>query len=286
MTYVQSFSAVTPPPRYDDVPWAEVEVWETELADGTFTLIDTQAIAVDATPATPNAVAVTTTVAVFAVGWYQFRFKDDTPNYSNFTAAVLAPAGADGSVYFTVAELRAKYPDDLDDPARWPDATIAAAIMRAEQVIEGPKACDVAFVPRDATVDITSIDISGLLALPSNKVRAVTAATGSVSGELDLDDVRVVAGSYLEHSTGWPAGETITVSYTHGHDEPPLRILEAAKLYTRQLVIEGPIDDRATSIRTAEGIISRVTPGQRGSITGIPEVDAAIDQYNERGFFA
>lgn len=286
MTFVQSFSAVTPPPRYDDVPWTNLEVWESETETGTYALIDTQAIAVDATPETPDSVEITTTLAEFPVGWYRFRFKDATPNYSNFTNPVLAPAGADGSVYFTVAELRAKYPVELTDPARWPDAVIAAAITRAEQVIEGPKACDIAFVPREATVAISSIDLSGLLALPNNHVREVTAATASTTGDLDLTDVRVIAGSYLEHPTGWPAGETITVTYTHGYDDPPLRILEAAKLYTRQLVIDGPIDERATQIRTAEGIISMVTPGQRGSITGIPEVDAAIDQYNERGFFA
>jgi len=106
MTYVQSFSEVTPPPRYDAIAWTQVEIWESATATGTFVLIDTKAIPVDSTPDSPNTVQITTTLATLPVGWYRFRFKDGVPNYSNYTAPVLAPAGADGSTYFTVAELQ------------------------------------------------------------------------------------------------------------------------------------------------------------------------------------
>lgn len=278
MTYVQSFSAVTPPPRYDAIPWTDLEILEAATEVGPFTLIDTQAIPVDASPDTPNTVEITTTVAMLPLGWYRFRFKDAIPNYSNYTAPVLAPAGADGSMYFTVAELRAKYPEITT--VKYSDAIVAEAIMRAEETIE--RACDVAFVPRVRTIDLF-VGERAPLSLPNNHVRAVTSITGATSGVMDITDLRVVAGSYLSPPWGWSAFETVTVVYSHGLDEPPRRIVDAAMLYARQLVLKGPIDDRATQIPVdGGGVINLLLPGVRGSVTGIPEVDAAIQMYSER----
>jgi hypothetical protein len=50
-------------------------------------------------------------------------------------------------------------------------------------------------------------------------------------------------------------------------------------ILTRAWLVSGPVDDRATQI-AGDGItIPLSTPGFRGSTTGIPEVDAVIDQY-------
>lgn len=282
MTYVQSFSAVTPPPRYDAVAWTDLEIWESATEAGAFLLIDTQGIAVDATPATPNTVMVTTTEAALAEGWYKFRFLDAAPNYSNFTEPVLAPAGSDGAAYFTVAELRAKYAA-LADTGKYPDAMVASAITRAEETIE--KACDVAFVPRERTAMI-ALPSRGILALPNNRVREVTAVSGPDTGVIDVDDTRLLAGSYLSYSF-WPTSETITVTYTHGHDEPPVQVRDAAMLLARQLLLKGPIDDRATQIPVeGGGVVNLSTPGLFGAETGIPDVDAVIRRYTERGALA
>lgn len=183
--------------------------------------------------------------------------------------------------YFTPDELRARFTTVTED--KFSDDLVAAKIALAEETIE--RACDVAFIPREATAAVTSVDGSGLLSLPNNRVREVTDVASSTSGDLDASTARIVAGGYLERATaGWPAGETITVTYTHGYDEPPLRILEAAKLYARTLILDGPIDKRATQMPAADGgVINLLTPGLRGSITGIPEVDAAIAQYRVLG---
>lgn len=93
MSYVQSFSRVTPPPRYDDVAWTTLEIWESATKTGTYELIETQSIAADPTPDEPDTIAVTTTLATLPVGWYEFRFNT-SGSYSNYTRPVLAPRGS------------------------------------------------------------------------------------------------------------------------------------------------------------------------------------------------
>lgn len=185
------------------------------------------------------------------------------------------PIGDSPASYCTPAELRAKYPK-LDNTDKYPDEMLAEAIASAEETIE--RECDVAFIPREVTRELFGVT-PGLLGLRHNRVREVLAVSGSSSGDLDLTGTRITAG-YLEHPRGWPSGETIIATYTHGWDAPPLRILNAAKLYARSLILNGPIDTRATQLETAGGgVINLLTPGLRGSVTGIPEVDAAIAQY-------
>lgn len=110
MSTVQSFSAVTPPPRYDSVPWATVEILEAAVDAGPFALIDTQAIAVDPSPESPNSVPVTTSFATLEIGWYRFRFVDGFGNVSTYTDPVVAPAGALSALYCTPSDVR----DELD----------------------------------------------------------------------------------------------------------------------------------------------------------------------------
>ncbi len=183
--------------------------------------------------------------------------------------------------YFTPEELRETW-TELGDEDKYPDVRVADKIAQAEETIED--ACDVAFIVRERTFEVAAADALGDLALPNNRIRGVTELAGAVSGDLDAGTARIVAGGYLRRTGGWPANETITVTYTHGYDEPPRRILAAAMLYARELIIKGPIDSRKTQLPTAEGgVINLLTPGQRGSITGIPEVDAAIAQHREFG---
>ncbi len=283
MSFVQSFSAVTPPPRYDDVAWTDLEIWEAEtdeLADaGTFTLIDTQAIPVDATPATPNTLEITTTLAEFAVGWYRFRFRDDDANSSNYTSAVLAPAGADGSAYFTVSDLRERFTDDLAD---YSDAEIQRAIDDAVEAYE--KEAGLAFVPRTASATITELVDARTIRLPRRLVRSIVSATGATTGTIDVSEARIQR-RLVTLPTAWPAGEDIDVVYEHGRDAPLSRTLRATQLLARAWLIQGPVDDRATQIASAGGgVINLATPGLLGAVFGIPEVDAALNADRDRAY--
>lgn len=276
MTYVQSFSAVTPPPRYDAVAWTHLEVWESDAEDGTFALIDTQVIAVDATPASPNTVQVTTTDAVLPEGWYKFRFKDSTPNYSNFTEAVLAPAGSDGTTYFTVAELRARFSELTAED--YSDAVVAEAIALAVEAFE--KAADVAFVPRTETITMTASTYPWRLDLPRQKVTEVSAITGSASGAITVDG-QLVGGAFI-NTTAWAPTETLTVTLTHGYDEPPEEVRWAVMLLARAILIRSPSDDRRTQLPTeGGGVINLATPGMFGAEFAIADVDRVLRQYRK-----
>lgn len=280
MTYVQSFSAVTPSPRYDAVAYTDLEIWESETETGTFVLIDTQAIAEDPTPASPNTIQVTTTLAAFPVAYYKFRFKDATPNYSNFSAPELAPAGADGTSYFTVAELRTRFSDgDLDD---YSDAQIQDAIDLAVESYE--REAGIAFVPRQATATITELADARTIRLPRRPVRSITTATGATTGEIDVSEARI-KGRLVTLPAAWPSGEDIEVVYQHGRDAPPLRTIRATQLLARTWLINGPVDHRATQIAAAGGgVINLSTPGKFGAVFGIPEVDAALAADRDKAY--
>ena len=80
----------------------------------------------------------------------------------------------------------------------------------------------------------------------------------------------------------WAPGTQVAVTYTHGYDLPPYRIRRAAMIATRVWTTKGPVDDRATQIAADGATINLATPGVLGSVTGIPEVDAAITQHDHR----
>lgn len=175
--------------------------------------------------------------------------------------------------YFTSEDLRARFPEVTE--VKYPDAKVDAAIELAEQAFE--HAADVAFTTRTATV-VASTDVSSRLSLPNNRVTSITSATGTSSGTVDLDGLRIVGGSYVTGS--WPVSEDVTVVYEHGYSEPPLRVVQAVMLLARTWLINGPIDSRASQLSTGDGgVINLATPGQFGSKFGIPEVDATLQDY-------
>jgi hypothetical protein len=79
------------------------------------------------------------------------------------------------------------------------------------------------------------------------------------------------------YSAGWTAGRrNVIVGYEHGLDRPPERIKRGALLLLKRWLVEGPVDDRTTSMSNDDGTFSLATPGRGGSIFGLPELDAAI----------
>lgn len=196
MTYVQSFSRVTPPPRYDEIAWPQIEIWESATKTGTYTLIDTQAIPVDPTPEDPDTLAITTVLATLAVGWYMVRARDGS-TYSAFTRPRLAPAG---SILGPG--------DDADDPSQELERIAVGRAGRITVVF-----CDVDEVPTepDDTPVVTVLDADGNLLLedepatvdpdeptrftavmPAIAVPALTQLTAVWTASVDGDDQRAV----------------------------------------------------------------------------------------------
>lgn len=186
--------------------------------------------------------------------------------------------------YFTVAEFRARYPD-LTIANGYTDAKITEYRDLAEQAFE--HAAGVAFVPRQATTTVNNRSSTVALVLPP-QLRTVTA--GSVDGVAltasELADLVADPAGVLYRSTtssGWTRSK-ITVTYQHGYDAPPLRVKAAVMLLAKTWMVRGPVDDRATQIATDGATINLATPGVRGSWTGVPEVDATIDDYAVRAY--
>lgn len=181
--------------------------------------------------------------------------------------------------YFTPAELRARY-SDLD-AATYPDEQIDDVRETAEEAIE--HAADVAFEPRTSTAILTRRDRTRLR-IPAAKVASVDSITGT-DGALDLTGGQLI-DPYYTLLTGLPEGP-LTVTYTHGYATPPRRVKQAAMILTRAWLIDGPVDDRATSLAVeGGGTVTLATPGMRGAWVGIPEVDATINAYQHRVWVA
>lgn len=210
-----------------------------------------------------------------------------------------APTPEPDTPYFTTEEFRARYPD-LND-TRYPDALIDEYRQLAEQSFED--ACDRAFVPRTATDTLTQQpvtthtyaygyynDYSQSAIAPScaprrlahPDVRRIVSATDQTNTTLDLTNVQV--------SYGWVYGLTatgpVTVTYEYGLDQPPLRVKHAVMALAREWMVSGPVTDRQTGIPTeGGGSISLALPGGRFGTFGLPEVDAAVEQYGSSQVF-
>lgn len=176
--------------------------------------------------------------------------------------------------YFTVSELRARYPDITE--ARWSDDDVEEMRDTAESAIE--EACGVAFTPRTETVTLSG---SGSLLLELGRPRLRTVASATDSGDaMTLTDLAIVPPSSAYLPGTWTSGvSNLSVTFTHGYDSPPLRVKQAAMMLTKAWLVQGPIDERLMSVATEEGILRQATPGFSGSEFGIPEVDQVVKRY-------
>lgn len=133
MSYTHSFTGITPPPRYDLIPWTLVLVEEAATPDGAFTQRASIAIAEDATPATPNPVDITVTTATLPEGYFRFRFDVAVSNPSPYTDAILSPA-ATGATYSTPTAVRTELGVTVSVLS---DVAAAKLIADAEDVVDG-----------------------------------------------------------------------------------------------------------------------------------------------------
>jgi hypothetical protein len=182
-----------------------------------------------------------------------------------------------GGFYFTVAEALA-----LPELTGKSAIEIAAVRTLAEQAFED--AAGVAFVPRYERVQVTP-GSGALIGLPKSPVRAIRDVSEVTSLGASPVTVTLSEVGYTTEGIYRPNGWTVvphgvTVGYEFGRDCPPERVKRAVLLLAKNWLIDGPIDDRATGIPTDGGIITLSTPGQRGVVFGLPEVEAALEQYS------
>ena len=194
-----------------------------------------------------------------------------------------------GDFLFSLADARAMKP--LDDPTKYPTATLTAMRTAVEQALED--ACGVAFVPRYELETFTVDGCAGGLVARWPRITAVRSAMIDGTDITPLSDVLGVREGliYLHRSWGygWHHGwghqhRSIVVGYEHGHTAPPARVSRAGLLLARSWLVSGPVDDRAATFSAGAdgGTYSLVVPGRNGSVFGLPEVDAVVQQYDMR----
>lgn len=167
----------------------------------------------------------------------------------------------------------------LSDSSKYSDSKILDAIEVAEQIME--EAAMVAFVPREKTVTLYG-DGSRTLLLPDVEVATIDAM--SVSGvaltEGELANL-VVRKSGLVTGMYFPSGAELVITYTHGFASPPAPIVRACIILAVEALIPSGIPSRATATTVGDQFY-RITVAGRDGVTGIPEVDSAIDQFGRR----
>jgi len=189
-----------------------------------------------------------------------------------------------GGVLFSLAAARALRP--LDNTTTYPADKIAEYRTLAETALED--ACGVAFVPRYARRTFGGSGADSLV-MPYPRVSAIRSGKldGTAFTGAELATILPQPDGTLYWSTRWALGVgNYELIYEHGHPYPPPRVSRAALLLAKQWLVDGPIDNRATSMATEDGTFSLVTPGIRGSVFGIPEVDAVVQQYGYPTVFA
>jgi hypothetical protein len=185
-----------------------------------------------------------------------------------------------GGFLFSIGQARVVKP--LDNATLYPLTAITETRTLVEQALED--ACGVAFVPRYGR---EVFDGAGLVTLLAHqpRVTALRSVTldGISVGSTALATIRGNVLGRLYYPDTWLTGYgNYDIAYEHGYEQPPLRITQAALLLAKNWLVKGPIDDRTTAFSTEDGTYSLATPGMRGASFGIPEVDAAVQEYSLR----
>lgn len=193
---------------------------------------------------------------------------------------------AAGSTFTTVEEMVGLRLCSLAAVAEDVTETLSAERKRvareiAEQFLEDE--CGVAFRPRYAheRLDGTGRD---KLFLPHPKVSGVRSATVGETAltSAELKDVKPYDAGYLWREAGWTEGhQNVEVVYEHGFANPPGVARRAAAQLARHLAVKrlSNLEDRATSYSTDEATYSLITPGIRGNLTALPEVNSFLNSW-------
>lgn len=205
-----------------------------------------------------------------------------------FTATLTAGGATDidldfevvGGFLFSLAELRGR-DSSFTNTTKYPDAVLAVARVRVEQTIEGPQAARVAFVPRGRRVTLDGTNRAGIR-LPDFEVREIYSASvdGTALTSDELADLIIDDGVLWRSSGVWRSGRrNVVLHYAHGLDFPPGPINRAALTLAREYLVDPGIDLGRATATTVGDQTYRLTIAGRDGVTGLPEVDAAIEQH-------
>lgn len=247
-------------------------------ADGTVVVAAGTATTGSSTSPRTYALAAQNTLELLTVTW--------TDSGDSSTATQLVEVV--GGYWFTVAQAAAR-DEKLADQAKYPPARIVA--VRAEVEAEFEDVTGQAWVPRyrretlrgtgHNEIVTTEVRVRTVRSVRAYDPDGVTHDTWSAG---DLAELTITDHGTLLRPDGaaWAKGIRYVVEYEHGHDRPPVDLRDAAvtRLRHRLNAHRSGIPDRATTLSTDAGqTFALATPGLRGFITGIPDVDVVLGRY-------
>lgn len=190
-----------------------------------------------------------------------------------------------GGYLFEIPELRSR-DRAFTDATKYPSSLLAAKRVEVEDTFEGPKAAGVAFVPRGRRVTLDGFGLR-TLRVPDYEVRRVYSVTAN-GVAWDTEQVEAIVCDddrlHLPAPRIWPSGwKNIVVHYEHGLDAPPAPIRRAALTLAREYLAGSDLPGRATATSVGDQMF-RLTVAGRDGVTGLPEVDAALDQHGRKRY--
>lgn len=202
-----------------------------------------------------------------------------------------------GGRYFTINEARS-IDKMLQDVAKYPDEDIKR--VRTEVEIEVERITGRSFVPRFRTDQTDAADVGRLKPLQLSQIDLRTIRSVKVNGTTYASTYwELTSNGRLAFGTGvglmpnqiangpYRHGNLpvlVTVDYEYGWPSPPedLKRAMVTRLRSRLLTDNTGIPSRATSMTVDGSTFSLSTPGVRGALTGIPDVDSVYDEYTRR----
>jgi len=183
-----------------------------------------------------------------------------------------------GGFLFTIEELRA-FDTNLPS-ATYPDAKVRDAREAAQNRLE--TLLGVAMRRRGSREELDGTgtrDIQVLNREPRRVVSGSIDSTALTAG--DITDLKYYPSGRIRRKTGsWGWGDlNVTLFYEHGFTQAPEPVRRACMALARANLVGNEMWSRRTGEQTDIGFFRLTLAGRAGSPTGLPEVDAVIQQY-------
>lgn len=187
-----------------------------------------------------------------------------------------------GGFYVALAEVRGL--SGMDDQTSYPDSQLVEARRWFEDLAEGELVCDVAFVPRYGRELFDGENAPEILLRQTHRLRKLLAVKVDGASKTLSEFVPYPEGRVYWKNGSFPAGyRNVEIAYEHGHDGPDEGLRQAALVAIKSRVLgdRSGIPVHALTMSTDVGSFTLAMAGGKRH-TGIPFVDAALEEHQER----
>lgn len=187
-----------------------------------------------------------------------------------------------GGFICSIQEIREVDPKFADE-IKYTNEKVVKARLRAQEVLE--RECGVAFRPKGRRMMLHGKGEALLLVQDLLVLRVVSASIGGTAFTSDeIADVAPHEWGGLERNTAgiWARGvDNVKVHYEYGFVHAPEPIRAACAELAASYLFKSGLSDRTVSVSSDEGTMRLAQAGVDGP-TGIPMVDAVIEQFSHR----